>query len=60
MPNTKVQPPPFQALLITEKDYMNDSWAKWIREVFQKVKELETENAALRAQVIVLSGGAWP
>lgn len=37
-----LEPPPFTAPAVKDSSFMNESWAKWIRDVFAKIKELET------------------
>ena len=38
---------PFQAKLIEQSDYLAEPWAKWIRDLVQKINELEARIKAL-------------
>lgn len=44
-----LEPPQFQAALVKQSAFMNDPWANWVRNLFEKIKELE-------ARIKVLEG----
>jgi hypothetical protein len=42
-----VEPPRFNSKLVKSDQFLSDPWAKWVRDLYEKIRELEARIKAL-------------